>query len=482
MTEIDLLQALVRGEDSRQQFKRDATNADGMAAELAAFANSGGGTVFLGVGYDGSIAGLDAADVRRLNQLISNAASQHVRPPLHPQTHNVQTAQGLVLVVSVPDGLNKPYMDLQGRVWVKSGADKRHVTAREEMQRMFQRGGLLQADQVPVRNATVADIDERAFGRYFERRYGQSLSAAGLPVAQLMENLQLAQGGVPNLAGVLLFGKHPQRLLPVCQMGAVWFPGTRLGDTRYLDSENIDGPLDEQFERGMAFIKRSLHKVQAGRGFNTLGQLELPEEALVELLVNALVHRDFLVSAIIRLFVFTDRVEIISPGHLPDSLTPEQIRTGVSNRRNQVLAEHAAHILPYRGMGTGVPRALDAWPQIDLVDELEINQFRAVVWRTVVSTEAATPQVTPHVTPQVAPQVAPQVIAMLAVMNGEHARQELMTLLGLSDRKHFVEAYLMPALQAELVEMTIPDKPQSSKQKYRLTSLGRAYAARGDSP
>jgi predicted HTH transcriptional regulator len=478
MTESDLLRILARGEDSRHQFKRDATNADGMAAELAALANSGGGTVFLGVADDGSIAGLDAAAVRRLNQLISNAASQHVRPPLHPQTHNVQTVQGLVLVVSVPDGLNKPYMDLQGRVWVKSGADKRHVTAREEMQRMFQRGGLLQADQVPVRNATVADIDERAFGRYFERRYGQSLSATGLPMAQLMENLQLAQCGVPNLAGVLLFGKHPQRLLPVCQIGAVWFPGTHLGDTRYLDSENIDGPLDEQFERGMAFLKRSLHKVQAGRGFNTLGQLELPEEALVELLVNALVHRDFLVSATIRLFVFTDRVEIISPGHLPDSLTPEQIRTGVSNRRNQVLAEHAAHILPYRGMGTGVPRALDAWPQIDLVDEPEINQFRAVVWRTVVSTEAATPQVTPHVTPQ----VAPQVLAMLAAMTGEHARQELMTLLGLSDRKHFVEAYLMPALQAELVEMTIPDKPQSSKQKYRLTSLGRAYAARGDAP
>ena len=109
----DLLQTLTRGEDSRHQFKRDATNADGMAAELAALANSGGGTVFLGVADDGSIAGLDAAAVRRLNQLISNAASQHVRPPLHPQTHNVQTAQGLVLVVWVPDGLNKPYTDLQ---------------------------------------------------------------------------------------------------------------------------------------------------------------------------------------------------------------------------------------------------------------------------------------------------------------------------------------------------------------------------------
>ena len=239
MTLSDLLQTLARGEDSRHQLKLDATNADGIAAELAAFANSGGGAVFLGVADDGSIAGLDASAVRRLNQLISNAASQHVRPPLHPQTHNVQTAQGVVLVVSVVDGLNKPYMDLQGRMWVKSGADKRHVTAREEMQRMFQRGGLLQADQVPVRNATVADIDERVFGRYFERRYGQSLSAAGLPVAQLMENLQLAQGGVPNLAGVLLFGKHPQRLLPVCQIGAVWFPGTHLGDTRYWTAKTL---------------------------------------------------------------------------------------------------------------------------------------------------------------------------------------------------------------------------------------------------
>ena len=340
MTEAELLQRLARGEDSRQQFKRDATNADGLACELAALANSGGGQLLLGVADDGSVVGLDAAAVRRLNQLVSNAASQHVRPPLSPTSQNIQTARGLVIVVEVPDGLNKPYLDAQGRMWVKNGADKRHVTSREEMQRMFQRAGLLQADQVPVRGATMRDIDERAFGRYFERQYGQSLEQAGLPMAQLMGNLLLAQDGVPDLAGLLLFGKQPQRLLQVCQIGAVWFPGTFLGDSRYLDSENIDGTLEEQFQRGMAFIKRSLHHVQAGRNFNTLGKLEVPEEVFVELLVNALVHRDFLVSATIRLFVFTDRVEIISPGHLPDSLTPEQIRAGVSNRRNKVLAEH----------------------------------------------------------------------------------------------------------------------------------------------
>jgi predicted HTH transcriptional regulator len=92
MTDTELLQLLARGEDSRHQFKRDATNADGLAAELAALANSGGGQLLLGVADDGSVLGLDAAAVRRLNQLVSNTASQHVRPPLSPVSHPLQAA------------------------------------------------------------------------------------------------------------------------------------------------------------------------------------------------------------------------------------------------------------------------------------------------------------------------------------------------------------------------------------------------------
>lgn len=125
-----------------------------------------------------------------------------------------------------------------------------------------------------------------------------------------------------------------------------------------------------------------------------------------------------------------------------------------------------------------MPRVLEAWPKIDLVDEQEANQFRAVVWRTMQVTDPVTPQVPPHA----APQVTPQVIALLATMTGEHARQELMTLLSLSDRKHFAAAYLAPALQAALVTMTIPDKPQSSKQKYRLTEAGKALRSKKRPP
>ena len=467
MTENELLDILARGEDSQHQFKRDFTNADALAAELAALANGRGGRLIVGISDGGHAVGLSAADIQRLNQLLSNAASQHVKPPLSPASQNIQTENGLVMVINVPQGLNKPYMDLQGRVWVKNGADKRHVTAREEMQRMFQQSGLLQADQAPVPNAVASDIDERAFARYFERRYGQSIEQTGLPVMQLMQNIDLAQDGVPNLAGLLLFGKHPQRRLHVCFIAAVCFPGTQLSDSRYLDSENIEGNLEEQYQRGLAFIKRNLHHVQGDQGFNSLGLLEVPEAAFVELLVNALVHRDFFISATIRLFIFADRVEIISPGHLPDSLTSDQIRTGISNRRNKVLAEHAANILPYRGLGTGIPRALNAWPRIELLDEREANQFRTVVWRQVAG------ELTQKVTGQVTGEVTGEVLRLLMVMAGEMKRSEIQGALGLKHEDHFRDAYLQPALTAKVIEMTQPDKPRSSKQRYRLTSSGQ---------
>ncbi|MDD2713169.1 MAG: ATP-binding protein, partial [Simplicispira sp.] len=182
LTEAELLQQIALGEDSRHQFKRTFNSPDALAAELVAFSNSGGGTLFIGVNDDGVIAGLDAAEVRRLNQMLSNAASQHVRPPVHPLTENVKTHAGLVMVVTVSSGLAKPYLDHQGRIWVKQGADKRHVTAREEMQRMFQSGGLVYADVVPVAGTTSADLDEPTFRRYLAQHYSADTAQAGLPL------------------------------------------------------------------------------------------------------------------------------------------------------------------------------------------------------------------------------------------------------------------------------------------------------------
>ena len=477
----ELRRILACGEDSQHQFKREITHLDSLAAELVAQSNSGGGRIFIGVEDDGSISGLNPQQVQAFNQQLSNAASNNVRPPIHPSTRNIATEQGIVMVVTVADGLNKPYMDAQGRVWVKNGADKRHVTSHEEMQRMFLNAGLIHADTLPVPGTRVADVDMAAFDRYYRQRFGQPCPAAE-QIASLT-SLGLLKDQQLTLAGVLLFGLQPQRWLPVCMVKAVAFFGNSIGDTQYQDSEDIYGTLTEQFQHSFAFIKRNLHHVQNGRGFNTLGELEVPPMALEELLVNALMHRDYFDSASIRILVFRDRIEIISPGHLPGDLSTDDIQHGKTKRRNPILSEHAAHLLPYRGLGSGIHRALQAWPRIALQDHRSGNEFRAVVGRPKPQTQVIAPAGTggyglspavadPVADPVTDPVTDPVVRLLRVLVDGALAPSDIQRILGIKHRPTFRANYLHPALAAGWAEMTLPDKPNSRLQRYRLTDAG----------
>lgn len=383
LTPEQLETILAQGEDSQYQFKRTLTNADAFAAELAAFANANGGYIIIGVEDDGTISGLSREDIARLNQLLSNAASQNIRPPLHPTTQNMTLPQGMIMVVNVTAGLNKPYMDKQGRIWVKTGADKRHVTAREEIQRMFQETGLVYAEENLIPDSSLQDLHRTRLAVYFENRYQQTLEESGLALAQITKSLHISNGERLNLAGLLLFGKNPQQFRPAFMVKAVYIDGTDIASQHYRDSEDIEGCLLDQYERSLAFITRNLHRLQAGQGINSLGKLEIPEITLQEVLVNALIHRDYFISAPIRILMFIDRVEIISPGHLPNHLTIEQIRFGLSNMRNPIIASHATRQMPYRGLGSGIPRALENYAAIQLIDDRAGNQFKVIIQRPI---------------------------------------------------------------------------------------------------
>ena len=381
METVELLEIVGRGEDTRHQFKADATNAVSLASEMVAFANSGGGMLFVGVRDDGTIQALNGADVHRMNQLIGNAASTQIRPAINPITENVPVETGVVVVVTIPDGIAKPYMDNSGAIWVKSGSDKRRVTAREEMQRMFQAAQLVHADEVPVPGSSIADIDLDYFRRFYSTRYDQELDQQELSLGQVLGNMRLVSSDVLTVTGILLFAREPQNFLPVFQIKAVCYPGNDIHATTYLDSVDILGKLQTQFDDALGFIARNLRRDQGSQGVNTTGELEIPRIVLEELLANALIHRDYFVSAPIRVFVFDDRVEIISPGHLPNNLTVTNIRTGNSNIRNPILTSFATKLIPYRGLGTGILRALREYPAIEFVDDREGNLFRAIIRR-----------------------------------------------------------------------------------------------------
>jgi len=379
METTQLLEIIARGEDGGHQFKSNVTNVNSLAAELVAFSNSGGGILLIGVTDDGGFAGLDRDAMVRLNQLVSNAASQSVRPPINPRTENVATTEGLVLVITVADGVSKPYMDNHGAIWVKSGADKRKVTSREEMQRLFQRAGLVHGDEVPVPGMTVSDLDIGYFRGFFEKTFGEQLEQQDIALPMLLENMNLMRDGVLNVSGALLFATNPSFRLPVFIVKAMSYPGSGFGQQGFNDSVDIKGKIADIFHQSLSFVLRNISHSQHDQGINSIGKPEIPPIVFEELIANALIHRDFFVSATVRILIFSDRIEIVSPGHLPNNLTIANIKSGNSNIRNPILASYATRLLPYRGLGSGIIRALKAYPDITFQDDRDGNQFKVTI-------------------------------------------------------------------------------------------------------
>lgn len=382
MEALELIDLIALGETSTVQFKRTLEDTNDLAKELCAFSNTSGGTILFGVEDDGTISGLSPEQVRELTSKIANVASQVVREPIYPTSEVVAVNQTRVLVIRVSESAAKPHFDKNGSIWVKALADKRRVTSREELRRMFQDAHILYADEMPVARTSLADLDLDAFAKFHEKVVGESQADSGLDLDRLLENHNVAIDGSLTLAGLLFFGQNPQKYRPELVTKAVSWKTTDANDSAgYFDSEDIGGPLPRQFAETMAFLRRNLHRTQGTQSVNSVGNPEIPEQVFEELLVNMLVHRNYFLSAPQTVFLFPDRIEIGSPGHLPNKLTVEQAKSGNSIARNPILNSMASKLLPYRGLGTGIPRALRAYPGLEFFNEVEANRFRSVIPR-----------------------------------------------------------------------------------------------------
>lgn len=379
---IELLDIISRGESSKIQFKVNVHNANSLGQEMIAFSNSGGGKIIIGVDdKDWSVKGLSQSDVGKINQHISNAATQSVRPPINPTTENIKHPDGLVIVVTIHDGLSKPYMDNQGAIWVKNGSDKRKVTSREELQRLFQSVGLVSGDKVPVKEMTTNDIDLTYFKDSFNKIFSEDFEDQEQSLPTILENMNLSQKGNINVAGTLLFAAKPNLKLPTFILKGIVFPGNEIDVETYIDSRDIVGKVSDIFQHTISFIMTNIRHVQLNQNINSVGIPEIPKIVFEELVANAIIHRDYFVPAPIRVFIFSNRIEIISPGHLPNNLTIENIKAGNSNVRNPILASYATKILPYRGLGSGIIRAIKAYPDIEFIDDRDGNLFKVIIKR-----------------------------------------------------------------------------------------------------
>lgn len=253
--------------------------------------------------------------------------------------------------------------------------------SRTQFKENFTNSDQLAADEMLIPDSTVEDINYFIFNKFFETNYEQSVKETGQPIEKLLENLKLFRDGKLNLAGLLLFGVNPQKFKPIFIIKGVSFYGNDIAGTEYRNSEDIDGDIETLYKNGMVFLLRNLDKTQQGQDFNTLGILEVSKIALQEVLQNALIHRSYFKNAPVRLLVFDNRIEIISPGKLPNGLTVENIKYGNAVARNYILASFASKILPYRGLGTGIKRAIKEQPNIEFINDAEGEQFIVIIPR-----------------------------------------------------------------------------------------------------
>lgn len=512
MTEQELLQMRDLAEAGKVQFKERANDRYDIACEMVAFSNSRGGQLVIGINdKSGAINVLSYAELQETTNLLTSIASENVIPNVLIDVENVPVTGGAVVIATIPEGKNKPYHDNKGVIWVKSGADKRKVFDNSELAEMMSECGNFDPDEAAVQNATIEDLDADTIKLYLMSRFspvfkGKNIDELnmkdyslddmaefvikGTTIEKLLRNLRFIRpDGKLTVAAMLLFGKYTQRWLPVMTAKCISYIGNSIGGTQFRDKMHdmeIEGNLLHQFRTIMNFFTRNLRKVQVEKEFNTLGELEIPYESLTEYVVNALVHRSLNIKAPIRIFIFDNRVEIHSPGSLPNGLTVEDMKNGTSMPRNMFLFTNANYLLPYTGAGSGVRRALEYSPNAifsnGISDSSEIthvaNEFVITIPRIGNQAQSESNLVTnkSNQADMKSNQPKPNLVTRKLTKKEEDIRnfcsvprtaQEIMDRIGISNQSKNRQKYITSLIEIGVLERTVPEKPNDPNQKYR---------------
>jgi len=432
-----------------------------LARDLTAFANSSGGKVLLGVRDDGTVIGV--RDSNKLRAQIQDIA-RNCDPPVKILIETV----GKVTAITVRESESKPVQCREGFFW-RQGAVTQKLS-RDEIRDFFRSEGAIRFDlTVCPKFRYPEDFDRRKFDAWIK----QSRITPRRRIDDVLVNIEVAERAGRRLtfrnAGVLFFAKNINHFFPQAYITCLLAKGT--DKVNILDRKDFAGGLVSDIEESLRFIERN---TRTGYRIEKLRREDVPEypmRALREAITNAIMHRDYFESgANVFVEIYDDRIEISNPGGLPKGLSKEELGTR-SVRRNPLIADLLHRIALIEKAGTGIRRMReDARKHKCPEPKFTVNGFfTATFWPNV---EIAR-KITPQVTPQVTLQATPQVVAILKAARTASSREELQKAVDLKDRRHFRKAYLDSLLDAGWLEMMIPEKPRSPKQRYRTTDLGR---------
>ncbi|HHY35502.1 MAG TPA: transcriptional regulator [Firmicutes bacterium] len=357
LTEVRM--RIARGEDFHTEFKEQETNANAMAASIVSFANCDGGWILIGVGDDGSVKGV--RDVDQVFQWVDNIALNNCDPPIVVSSMSFEFEDGrTVVLVEVPRGEMRPYKTGQGIPFVRTSSGKR-LASTEELRRMLQSSGYLYYDETLVYRTGLSDLDSGALENLIKSASEYGIDVGDIPHDRLLVNWHLLgeseHGKQLTVAGVLFLARNPQEYIPYAYVSALRIPGADISNAPE-DQKRVEGRVDQVLEDTFRFLQIHLRCPHRIVGMQPDAEPEIPSVVLRELLVNAVAHRDYTISVPIRVIVFDDRVEIRTPGSLPNTVTIESLRTGIHVLRNPTICNILLKLKMVTDAGSGIPRVI----------------------------------------------------------------------------------------------------------------------------
>jgi ATP-dependent DNA helicase RecG len=350
-TNLDKL--IAQGENSGLEFKSVKVSVDKIAKEFVAFSNSQGGILLLGVEDNGDITGVQESN-KNYEEWITNIARNNVNPPIDIEIERINYQTKIVYKIEIPKGKDKPYQTYQHQFLIRIGSTNR-IATQAELMRLFQQSGVFHYDQIAVDRTSIKNLNLNKIDQYFDNYQIDFLQEEN-PDSILINTDILTDSGQATTAGLLIFGINPQRYLHNASISFAHFAGLDITE-ELIDKQVVTGTLDFQIDTTLAIIKNNILTpsiIKGAKRVNT--NFIYPDKVFRELLVNACVHRNYAISGSrIRVFMYEDRIEFISPGRLPNSVSIEKIKLGVSYAPNPIIVKFMENLRYIDKLGRGLP-------------------------------------------------------------------------------------------------------------------------------
>ncbi len=481
---MDIKEIIKKPEDRRLEFKQNIPVDDKLERTAIAFSNSAGGDIYLGVSEKPrKVIGFKESEIMKLEEKISSRLYENCAPLISFNIAFINVNNKYIIKITIYPGMQSPYYiknaGFEKGTYIRVGSTNR-LADYDVIRELERRRRNISYDSIPVYELNEKDLMLTGFIKAYKKFTKKTINKAGLSKLGLLHKEENKY--IPTNAAVLLSGLNlKNKFFPYAKIECARFKGTKTNET--LDSASVESPVYAQPDEVMHFIQKNIRKGSTIGLVYREERWEYPLSALRELIINAIIHRDYSqLGRDIKVAIFDDMIEITSPGTLPLGIDIENLSSGQSEIRNRILAPIFKEMKLIEQWGTGFRKfflAMEEYPELESKILEPGLSFQVQVIKKDYQQEKSHDKVSTK------PGLSWDQVGTKSGLSREQVKNvlnlsikpiiisELMKEFDWTNRTKFRAKYINPLIELNLITMTIPGKPKSSKQKYITTEKGK---------